>query len=934
MVGFRHLFRMQKRLQNLEVQRVAALGRNDWKEFESSAAGLEELIRDPGFKAMPVRQLIGGLNVIAESRRILFVVHGRADDLDKAITLWREALDISMKMRRTDYQANFHNNLGLALDTLFGVTGERRFFEESVRHAERAVEITSPGSPDMPRHASTLALRYQTRYRLTGDLADIEESVKLLESALRQERKREGSAKIRHNLSMCLMDRFRHSEDPLDLERSYDLIEQALRDTERNDPEYVDTLNVFAGRLETLASVTGDRALLERALAHYREVIEWFAGNPGKRLGVERNLATCLMATYHLTGDAGQLQDALSLMKEVVAGTGEEHPKYSGRCADLGRIHYERHLVTADEGDWLEAVRAFGNSCRTGLIADPAMALQAGRGWGDAALAKERWAEADVAYDYAVKAVDALWRAQISPSYRESWLARAVGLHARSAYAAARAGDLRKAAARLEHGRAFALSEKMALVDVELDRLETLGHGELRHRFLIARNRLFGAADSDAGHLRELRDELMDVAAQIADVDGFQDFLQPPTFEGTIAPIARADPGRVLVYLGATHVGGLAVIIAADGEPFVIWLDSLTEEQVEGVYRDFSRANGRRLVDRAGWDDTLETVASRLGAMVMGPVVKALTTMAGHWERAPEVMLVPQGLLSSLPLHAALVEDREGPAQGVGGGHTGHVLDHVSGFSYAPNARSLRRAEWSEPPSATALAAYNTCDGLTFSLAEAHHVAQRLPEHCTVAADPGRTEVLTRLRSDRVVHLAVHGRSDPYRPVDSHLLLATGPLSLKEILEADGSTRCELAVLSACETGVPGERLPDEAVSLAVGLLHIGVSGVVSSQWAVSDSAALLLMAKLYELFTVAELPMAQALRRAQIWLRDASCDDLATLLDEIGARLPTAEAAAFREAAREVRWNWSDNRPYNGLRHWAAFTFTGIHGTREHACE
>jgi len=44
-----------------------------------------------------------------------------------------------------------------------------------------------------------------------------------------------------------------------------------------------------------------------------------------------------------------------------------------------------------------------------------------------------------------------------------------------------------------------------------------------------------------------------------------------------------------------------------------------------------------------------------------------------------------------------------------------------------------------------------------------------------------------------------------------------------------------LAVLSACETGLVGIDLPDEALALPTGLLQAGVASIVASQWIVPD---------------------------------------------------------------------------------------------------
>ena len=62
-----------------------------------------------------------------------------------------------------------------------------------------------------------------------------------------------------------------------------------------------------------------------------------------------------------------------------------------------------------------------------------------------------------------------------------------------------------------------------------------------------------------------------------------------------------------------------------------------------------------------------------------------------------------------------------------------------------------------------------------------------------------------------------------------------------------------LAVLSACETGIPADLdLPDEVSSLPTGLLQAGVAGVAASLWSVADLSTMMLMAMFYEYWRVA----------------------------------------------------------------------------------
>lgn len=72
-----------------------------------------------------------------------------------------------------------------------------------------------------------------------------------------------------------------------------------------------------------------------------------------------------------------------------------------------------------------------------------------------------------------------------------------------------------------------------------------------------------------------------------------------------------------------------------------------------------------------------------------------------------------------------------------------------------------------------------------------------------------------------VLHLACHGRAELDEPLQSGLLLAMNfKVVLGELMEIPLQVR--LAVLSACETALPGTDLPDEVIGLPTGLLQAG----------------------------------------------------------------------------------------------------------------
>src|SRR5262249_37372943 len=139
-----------------------------------------------------------------------------------------------------------------------------------------------------------------------------------------------------------------------------------------------------------------------------------------------------------------------------------------------------------------------------------------------------------------------------------------------------------------------------------------------------------------------------------------------------------------------------------------------------------------------------------------------------------------------------------------------------------------------------------------------------------------RATVFDGLTGHSVAHLAVHGRAYPRTPLDSALVLAHDErISLRDLLPHQlPATR--LAVLSSCDTSAVGLERPDEVVALPTGFLPAGACGVIGALWQVPDDSASVLMVRFYQLWRATDgVEPAEALRRAQIWLRDCTNADL-----------------------------------------------------------
>lgn len=171
---------------------------------------------------------------------------------------------------------------------------------------------------------------------------------------------------------------------------------------------------------------------------------------------------------------------------------------------------------------------------------------------------------------------------------------------------------------------------------------------------------------------------------------------------------------------------------------------------------------------------------------------------------------------------------------------------------------------------------------------------RRLPwlddEMRSILERPGKRRVLAALGFDAVpevaldgalrsfpfLHLAGHGRADPKRPGRSGILLSSysrrgsprpGWLTAEKVREID--LAADLAVLSGCRTALGREIRGEGLVGLSQSFLAAGASSVIASLWSVDDHATAALMERFYRELLDRRRPPAEALRTAQLHLRD-----------------------------------------------------------------
>jgi len=115
----------------------------------------------------------------------------------------------------------------------------------------------------------------------------------------------------------------------------------------------------------------------------------------------------------------------------------------------------------------------------------------------------------------------------------------------------------------------------------------------------------------------------------------------------------------------------------------------------------------------------------------------------------------------------------------------------------------------------------------------------------------------------QILHVAAHGVLNTNNPLYSYFVLSDGVIEAREILALD--LHAQLAVLSACETGLGSVFSGEGLIGMSWAFLVAGVPTAVVSQWRVDSAGTGELMVAFHRAYRTAGFTAARALQRAAL---------------------------------------------------------------------
>ncbi|WP_129630006.1 CHAT domain-containing protein [Candidatus Oscillochloris fontis] len=887
-----------------------------------------------------------------------YIRSGRLEDLEQALEVWQQA--VAMSPHESPDRAGYLNNLGIGMSLRYARSGRLEDLEQALDCYAQAVARTPPDSPDRAMYLSNLGNGLCGRYARSGRLKDLEQALEVYQQAV-DSTTPDSPDYVRYlsNLSNGLRDRYARSGRLEDLEQALEYYAQALANTESDSPEWASILTNLGLCLCDRYARNRNMEDLEQALGFWQQAVSSTAPNAPDRAGYLNSLGIGLSYHYALSGRQEDLQQSLMYYTQAVDSTAPDSPNMPIFLTNLGKGLRDRYALSGQLNDLEQAQHAYASACERGQIVAPEVALTASQTWGRWASARAAWDEAVRAFETGLVTIEQLHRSQLRRSDQEAWLHDARGLHIQAAYALVRLGQpaLRQRAVEVaEIGRARGLGETLARDRSDLSAIEQIAPQLVeRYRAAASQVRSFEHADRATSpqsgpppptthqdrivQILAAREELDAVIEAIRNLPGYATFLRSPTY-ADIAAVAM--PQTPLVYLLTTPHGSLALIVTAGADqPEVLLLDSFTQEMLDAllITREGDQVVGGYLPGQLGdhqWlTAALDTALPIFGTQIIAPLAAWLRERNAHG-----VTLIPTGLLSLLPLHAATYTLD---------GQTRCLLDEFD-VAYAPSARMLATAQRENQQRHAALhlaGVGNPTRDLNYAGPELVAICELLPSAASTPfykEDARRHALWSALPTATIAHFSCHG-SFANDPLDAALYLAGGDrITLRDLVAGDTSAlaNLRLVVMSACQTALSDfQRVPDESIGLPGGFLQTGVPAVVGTLWSVDDLSTALLMHRFYELYLQGDSALdvrpqqpARALRLAQRWLREITYRDLQVYLEhhealkmdaQTTSRLPWLLIEEGLLKAEIGQNQHRTERPFAPPRYWAPFAFYGV---------
>ncbi|KEP49135.1 putative aromatic di-alanine and TPR containing protein [Rhizoctonia solani 123E] len=809
------------------------------------------------------------LSALGQSYRLRYNRLGSLSDLDKAIEYGTLAVGLSND-EESSLEGRLHQ-LGLTYRERFERSGNPSDLDMEINCRTRVVSL--PGyRRGTPWQLILLAAAYNLRYHRFSDSCDLQKAIECNIRAFSLAGPADLSYQTRAlvNLSILCLSRFEALGDPTDLELGIEYNARAYSLIPDNHPDNSTRLQNLSALYYARFTYLDDLGDLEQAIECSSLAVSLAADNNGDVAEQLDQLGHYIHARWHRLGHASDLHEDVVHKARAVSLTPEYHPGLPARLENLGRSYLGKLKVAKCQCDYRKtqqlALDSFRRSCMS-EVGNPVIKLKSGISWARAAMGLSL-EECLNGYQAAINLIPEVVWLGTTVVHRYQNLQGLKDLAAEAASTAIVAQDYARALEWLEQGRSIVMNQGLKLRS-PLDDLYSVDFSLAEHLKKVATELHTTASRPHDSHSlttdqplpspeevalrhRQLAKKYADLLSQVRQISGFEDFLKPARGAELIS---AARTGPVVIINLYEPQGRCDALILQPGTTEIahVGLPAFNSQTATDVRVRFgpllSRGNltaSERGVRKLLIQGNISNFEDLL-AILWNDIVKPVLDFLGYkpntsLEELPHVTWCTTGILSSLPLHAA----------GIYGASRVCVSDYVIS-SYTPTLTALI--------SSTPLSAATSILGVSQEVTPGNHASLpgTVQELAHIKAHVNDTLSYTQLTNGEAsveavlhamerhdcVHLACHAQQSVNDPTKSGFFLHDGTLDLVSIMGRSFKNK-GLAFLSACQTAMGDQTLPDETVHLASSLITAGYPSVIATMWSVWDKDAPFVADKVY----------------------------------------------------------------------------------------
>ncbi|TFK32238.1 CHAT domain-containing protein [Crucibulum laeve] len=780
---------------------------------------------------------------------------GNIKDIDKSIELLQKSVESTPDAHENKFTQL--NNLSLAFYRRFGSTGDLKDIDDSILIAQRALSLNPTSDTKSAMIFNTLGTAYQIRFSSRNDISDINEAVAAHQNAVKFTPATHPRYPLSlNNLGVSLNTRWRHSKHLKDLDMAISILKTSISRTPEGHSALCSRLSNLGLSHRLRFEHTGNIFNADQAILVMELAVKTTPEDHSKMVGHVQNLANAYMTRYRHSHSKGSddIERAISLYTQVLEREPSGDASRLMSLNNLGTAYLLKSVHTRESDPLVMAASQFRKSIKC-VNASPSRRLYAARQLGAICDPHNPTLSLE-GYSAALGLLPQVaWLGQtITDRYAK--LRSLTDLTSEAVATAISFKQYETALEWLEQGRCIVWNQLTEL-RTPVDELREAAP-QLCDKILQISQYLEQAGNSDDflandNAKRALSEELKNKQHRMAEewetalqnarkIQGFEDFLKPLSFSD-LSKRAPADGPIVVINVHATRCDALILTQGSTTARHVA-LHNVTLDRAETwkkslqgwlEYRSLRMREARtgRVDKKVG--PNLEDVLSGIWFNIAKPVIDELGYAPS--DNPPRVWWCTTGPLSFLPIHAA-------------GIYTSEASSHVSDYlvsSYTHTISVLLGGE--RPREFTGQLALGVSETLVDSLPiipnteqEISSIQQQFEERglkMLSLRDGEATvkSVITGMENHSWVHFACHGVQNALEPMKSAFYLRDGYLELYQIIRKRLS-KADFAYLSACETGTGHEKLSDEAIHLAAGLLSAGYRSVIATMWSINDEDA------------------------------------------------------------------------------------------------